>query len=129
LSGADNAPNYSAATIVNAATQTTGPLAPNTIATIYGTNLSWDEYAITPGDLNSGSLPQEEHGVTVFVGDLPTHLFYVSPTQINFLVPYELRPGPVKIYVARDGVHGPFVTVQLNESSPGFFEWNGNLAT
>jgi uncharacterized protein (TIGR03437 family) len=128
LSGNGNAPNYSAASVVNAATQTPGPLAPNTIATVYGTNLSWDEYAITSGDLNGGSLPQEILGVNVFVGGLATKLFYVSPTQINFLVPYEFGPGPVKIYVARDGVKGPDVTVQLNESSPGFFEWNGNLA-
>jgi len=128
LSGNGNGPNYSAATIVNAATQTPGPLAPNAIATVYGTNLSWNEYAITPADVNGGALPQQVSGVNVFVGGLATPLFYVSPTQINFLIPYEFGPGPVKIYVARDGVRGPDVTVQLNESSPGFFEWNGNLA-
>jgi len=128
LSGNGNAPNYSAASIVNAATQTPGPLAPNTIGTVYGANLSWDEYAVTPGDLNGGSLPQDARGVTVFVGGLAARLFYISPSQINFLIPYELGPGSVKIYVARDGVKGPDVTVQLKESSPGFFEWNGNLA-
>src|SRR5689334_11194588 len=79
LSGSGNAPNYTAASIVNAATQTAGPLAPNTIATVYGTNLSWDEYAITPADLGGGSLPQTVHGVTVFVGGLATSIFYVSP--------------------------------------------------
>jgi uncharacterized protein (TIGR03437 family) len=128
LSGSGNAPNYTAASIVNAATQTPGPLAPNTIATVYGTNLSWDEYAITTADLNGGSLPQTVHGVTVFVGGLATSIFYVSPTQINFLVPYEMGTGSAKIFVARDGVRGPDATVQLNNSSPGFFEWNGNLA-
>lgn len=128
LSGSGNAPNYTPASIVNAATQTPGPLAPNTIATVYGTNLSWDTYAITPADLSSGSLPQSLHGVDVFVGGLTTSIYYVSPTQINFLIPYELTPGPVTIYVARDGVRGPDVTVQLDQASPGFFEWNGNLA-
>jgi uncharacterized protein (TIGR03437 family) len=128
LSGSGNAPSYSAASIVNAATQTPGPLAPNTIATVYGTNLSWDEYAIAPADLNGGSLPQSVHGVTVFVGGLATSIFYVSPTQINFLIPYELGTGSAKIFVARDGVRGPDATVQLNNSSPGFFEWSGNLA-
>ena len=128
LSGAGNAPTYSAASIVNAATQLPGALAPNTIATVYGTNLSWDTYAITAADLTGGSLPQSAHGVSVFVGGLATSIFYVSPTQINFLVPYELGSGSAKIFVARDGVRGPDATVQLNNSSPGFFQWNGNLA-
>jgi uncharacterized protein (TIGR03437 family) len=128
LSGAGNAPNYSAASIVNAATQLPGPLAPNAIATVYGTNLSWDEYAITAADISNGYLPNNAHQVTVYAGGLATSLFYVSPTQINFLIPYELTAGPVKIFVARDGVKGPDVVVQLNQASPGFFEWNGNLA-
>jgi uncharacterized protein (TIGR03437 family) len=128
LSGSGNAPNYSAASIVNAATQLPGALAPNTIATVYGTNLSWDEYAINTADLAGGSLPQIAHGVTVFVGGLATGIFYVSPTQINFLIPYELIPGTTKIYVERNGVKGPDAMVQLNNTSPGLFEWNGNLA-
>src|SRR5579884_3051304 len=128
LSGSGNAPSYSAASVVNAATQTPGPLAPNTIATIYGTNLSWDQYGITAGDLMGGSLPQMLHGVSVFVGGLSTSIFYVSPTQINFLIPYELIGGTTKIYVERNGVKGPDVTVQLSDTSPGLFQWNGNLA-
>src|SRR6185503_4777713 len=91
LSGNGNAPNYSAASIVNAATQTPVPLAPNTIATIYGTNLMWDDSSAA-ADLNTGSLPQAAQRVNVIVGGLDTFLFYVSPTQINFLVPYELAP-------------------------------------
>jgi uncharacterized protein (TIGR03437 family) len=128
LSGSGNAPAYTAASIVNAATEMPGPLAPNTIATVYGTNLSWQTYAVTSADINGGSLPQTVQGVTVFVGGLEASLYYVSPTQINFLVPYELVPGTTKIYVARDGVRGPDAMVQLNYGSPGFFEWSGNLA-
>src|SRR5579875_1045041 len=79
LSGSGNAPGYRAASIVNAATQSPGALAPKTLATVYGTNLSWDTYAISPADLTGGSLPQTAHGVTVFVGGLATSIFYVSP--------------------------------------------------
>jgi uncharacterized protein (TIGR03437 family) len=128
LSGSGNAPAYSAASIVNAATETLVPLAPNAIATVYGTNLSWETYAITGADTLSGSLPQSAQGVSVFVGGIQANIFYVSPTQINFLIPYELLPGATKIYVARNGVRGPDATVQLDAASPGFFEWNGNLA-
>lgn len=128
LSGSGNTPSYTSASIVNAASQLPGPLAPNAIATVYGTNLSWDTYAIAASDLVGGSLPQTVHGVNVFVNNIATSIFYISPTQINFLVPYELGSGPAKIYVARDGVRGPDASVQLNDSSPGLFQWNGNLA-
>jgi uncharacterized protein (TIGR03437 family) len=128
LSGSANRPSYSAASIVNAATQTATALAPNTIATIYGTNLAFQTYTVATADLNGGALPLTLQGVTVLVGGLSAPIFYLDPNQINFLIPYELAPGPTTISVARDGVHGPNVTVQLNNASPGFFEWNGNLA-
>jgi hypothetical protein len=51
------APSYTAAGIVNAATQTAGILASNTIATIYGTNLSRTTHTVDSGDLNGGTLP------------------------------------------------------------------------
>ncbi|MDE3196943.1 MAG: hypothetical protein KGN84_11400, partial [Acidobacteriota bacterium] len=50
---------------------------------------------------------------------------YVSPTQINFLIPYVLLPGTVTLFVARDGVAGPVVQIRLNSVAPGAFQWNG----
>lgn len=128
LTGADNAPSYTPQSVVNAATQKATPLAPNTIATIYGTNLSWQTYAITPADLNGGMLPRIVQGVEVVVGGVDANIFYVSPTQINFLIPYELIAGQTTMYVLRQGVQGPAVPVTVDNTSPGFFEWDGNLA-
>ncbi len=85
---AATAPYFTAAGVVQAATQTVKALAPNTIATIYGTNLSWTTHAVTAADTNSGSLPTVLDGVSVHVQGVLCNLFYVSPTQINFLVPY-----------------------------------------
>lgn len=131
----DNAPFFTAAGVVQAATQTAGPLAPNAIATIYGTNLSWDTRAVTAGDLNNGALPTSLAGVTVYVNNLTSHLVYVSPTQINFLVPYEIVAPSVTVVVARQGVAGPIgsdgkpsAVVPFAVTAPGFFEWNGNFA-
>ncbi len=122
------APSYSAASIVNGATQTAEALAPNTIATMYGTNLAYDTYAVAASDLNGGALPSSLDGVTLYVNNLPAHLFFVSPGQINFLVPYELIPGMVTVFVLRDNLAGPVVTIQLNSTAPGLFPWNGNMA-
>src|ERR1035438_1952896 len=85
---ASTAPSYSAAGIVNAATQVAGTLAPNTIATIYGTNLSWTTHAVDYGDLRGGTLPIALEGVSVNVNGILGSLFFVSPGQINFLIPY-----------------------------------------
>jgi hypothetical protein len=78
LSTGSTAPLYSAASIVHAATQTAEALAPNTIASIYGTNLSWTTHSVIPGDLNRGTLPTSLEGVTVYVNGMMSGLFFVS---------------------------------------------------
>src|SRR5882757_1529073 len=50
-------PSYSAASIVNAADSLAGPLAPNTIATIYGTGLAYGTKWLTADDIRAGLLP------------------------------------------------------------------------
>ncbi len=122
------APSYSAAGIVNAATQTAGTLAPNTIATLYGTNLSYATHAVDAGDLNGGTLPIALEGVSVNVNGVLGSLFFVSPGQINFLIPYEISASSATVFVARQGIAGPVVTIPLANTAPGFFEWNGAFA-
>jgi uncharacterized protein (TIGR03437 family) len=122
------APAYTAASVVLAATQTTGALAPNTIATVYGVNLAYDTYALTAADLVGGQLPTSLAGVSVLVYGIPCGLFYVSPGQINFLVPYELAVTSAPLQVTRQGVAGLPVTIQMALTAPAFFQWNGNLA-
>jgi uncharacterized protein (TIGR03437 family) len=120
-------PSYSAASIVNAATQTAGPLAPNTLATLYGSNLAFDTVAAST--LVGGSLPVSLDGVTLSVGNIAAPLLFVSPGQINFIVPYNLIAEPtVNVYVARQNIAGPVVAIQLNATAPGLFPWDGNQA-
>ena len=128
LSTGSSAPSYTAASVVNAASQTAGTLAPNTIATIYGTNLAFTTHAVTAADMKNGALPTSLDGVSVYVYNTLCTLFYVSPGQINFIVPYELTGSNVPLVVARQGVAGPIVTIPLAPTDPAFFQWNGNLA-
>ena len=123
-----NAPFYVAAGVVQAATQTAEPLAPNSIATLYGTNLSWTTYAVAAADVRSGELPTQLQGVSVLVNGIPCNLFYVSPGQINFLMPYEITASSAGLQVIRQGAEGPLVTVPMTVTAPAFFVWNGNLA-
>ncbi len=128
ISGSGSAPFYTANSIVNGATQTAEALAPNAIATLYGTGLSFTTRAVASTDVVRGVMPTQLDGVAVWVNAIPCSLFLVSPTQINFLVPYQLIAGTVSVIVARDGQAGPSVNIQLNSTSPGLFLWNGNNA-
>lgn len=129
-----NAPFFTAASIVQAATQTVETLAPNTLATIYGTNLSWTTHILNANDLQQGTLPTSLDGVTVYVHNIVCKLLYVSPGQINFLIPYELTSPTAQVLVNRQGVVGPVgldnlpaVTINLALTAPGFFQWSGNF--
>jgi uncharacterized protein (TIGR03437 family) len=115
-----NAPNYTAAGIVNGASFTPG-LAPNTIGSIFGTNLSWDTRALQAGDISGGVLPTSLGNVEVYFEGWPAYLYYVSPLQINFLVPSTLLPGNFQFWVDRQGTHGPIVTVTLQSVAPAMF--------
>jgi uncharacterized protein (TIGR03437 family) len=129
--GPREAPAYSGASIVNAADNLVEPLAPNTIATIYGKNLAYSTQSLTPGDVSGGILPivLPGTGVVVQVGGIPANLYYVSPTQINFLVPSSffqvpanLPPGPVNVQVVIDSSTGPLISVQLAAAAPALFQ-------
>src|SRR5579863_4276679 len=85
ITGNGNTPSYTAQSIVNAATQTVEALAPNTIATLYGMNLAFDTRAVASSDIVHGVMPTTLDGVGVWVNSIPCSLFFVSPTQINFL--------------------------------------------
>ena len=68
---AANNPYYTAASIVNAATNQSGHYAPNSIITIYGTGLSFDTMAVDDaGYLQNGALPLEMAGVHVIIDGL-----------------------------------------------------------
>lgn len=129
LASARDAPVYTASTLVNAAHPEAG-LAPNTFASLYGTGLSWSERALGPEDMASGVLPTTlpGTGVRVMVGEVPAALWYVSPRQVNFLVPTNLRPGVVEVRLVVDGQWGPVVRVRLEESAPALFRLDPEYA-
>ncbi len=127
-----DAPSYTAAGIVNAADNVSGALAPNTIGTIYGSNLAYSTVGITPCGTQVCSLPTllgtEE--TSVIINYSYAALFYVSPNQINFLVPplTNLIPGPKTIYVDVDGLHGPIVELTLATTAPALFQLDARNA-
>jgi uncharacterized protein (TIGR03437 family) len=118
------APTYSASSIVNAASNQVGPIAPNTIVSLYGTDLAYITRGITADDLHGQVLPTTlgGTGVRILVGRLSANVYFISPTQINFLVPASLLAGPVDVQIGLDSRYGPAVKVNLTPAAPALFQ-------
>lgn len=117
------APAYSPATIVNAASNDPDGLAPYTIIKINGTNLAWDSKSLRPSDVRNSMVPTvlPNTGVRVYVNNQAAGILSVSPTQIAALIPGDLLPGPAVVWTSLDGLAGAPVTVNLVLFGPGVF--------
>jgi uncharacterized protein (TIGR03437 family) len=113
-------PAYSESSIVNSI-QPAAPLSINSYVSIYGTDLSWNTVTVSEQHLRAGFLPTELGGVRVLLDSHPAHLLYVSPGQVNFVVPNTLLPKTVRLWILRDGVQGPEVRIALLDTSPVLF--------
>lgn len=96
-------------------------LAPNSLASIFGSGLAT---STAIAELNSeGQLPTLLAGTTVQVNGKDAPLLYVSPQQINFLVPDGTSTGVAEIAVLRgSGSNALTGTVQVSGAAPGLFD-------
>ena len=117
-----NVPCYSAASIVNVASNQAGALAPYTYAMIQGTNLSYTTAVASPGRSSGAELPVRLGDAGVLVDGLPAVVQYVSPVQIYFIIPIALKPGEVTIQVTRAAQAGPAVKIKLLDYAPALFQ-------
>lgn len=124
------APSYSVASVVNAASNQTNSFAPNTFVTIYGQGLAWVERGLSAEDVAGGRLPTvlPGTGVRVWIGGYPAHVYYVSPGQINALIPADLRAGRTEIRVQLDSTYGPAVPITLTKAAPALFQLDSKTA-
>lgn len=121
-------PAYTAADIVNASDYTPGPFAPNSVLSVFGSNLSWYTAALTAADIVGNTVPIQLGDVEVYVDNWPAPLLYVSAAQINFIVPGNEISGTVTVRVTREGVSGPEVTIPLVDAAPALFDDGAGFA-
>jgi len=115
------APSYSAAGVINASNYAPGPFAPNSALSLFGTSLAYSTQSLTSDLIVGGKLPTQMAGVGVYVDGSLVPLLYVSPLQINFLVPMTEIAGDVQVMVVRQGTYGPAVIVNLASAAPQLF--------
>lgn len=94
------------------------PVSPGTLADIYGTNLA-SAPATTPGLPLGTTLGN----VQVTVNGTPAPLYYVSPGQIDFQIPYATAPGPALVQVTSNGNPGPAAAITVQQAAPSILTW------
>jgi uncharacterized protein (TIGR03437 family) len=109
------------ATSVNAANYRENAVAPELITSIFGTNLSNTVIAS-----NTVPLPTSLAGSTVAVRDSAgverlAQLFFVSPTQTNFLIPAESAIGSAIVTITNSTNAKIISETQINRVAPGIF--------
>ncbi|PYT33381.1 MAG: hypothetical protein DMG58_07530 [Acidobacteria bacterium] len=120
-SGKSGTPAYTAASVENSATNSADALAPNAIATIYGTDLCYGTDQASSTNIVYHMPPEILAGVRVVVGTYSASLYYVSPRQINPAV----RSGGWDLHVAREGTSGRMCGLRCTMSDRVFI--SGNL--
>jgi uncharacterized protein (TIGR03437 family) len=103
--------------VVNAASSAPAgnPISPGEFITLYGTGLAKSNQTAAP------PYPLSLNNVSVLINNKPAPLQFVSPGQLNVLVPYATT-GPTATIVVQNG-SGNFntVTVPVAATSPGIF--------
>ncbi len=107
-----------AAAVVNAAAYTR-LVAPGSIASVFGSELAAAEMAA-----RGVPLPTALGGTMVLIGGEPAGLYYVSPSQVNLVVPW--APRGDHLVVVREDVASEPLTVPLSSCALGVFPQGGD---
>ncbi|MBI3694162.1 MAG: hypothetical protein HY238_04900, partial [Acidobacteria bacterium] len=99
-----------------------GPMAPGSFATIFGQDLCAQTAA---GEwIEAGRLPTSLGGCMVMVGGTRAMLHFVSPAQVNFIVPDRAQAGMADVMV-HNGPQTMMGSMQIGAAGPGVFTLNG----
>ena len=102
--------------VVNMASLSEGPLSSGMAARLLGSNLA----DVTYQPANPFPLPLSLAGATLTVNDVPAPLYAVSPTQVDFQVPYDIS-GSVAQVTLNTSSGSATVRLNLAGASPGIF--------
>ncbi|MEO8097164.1 MAG: hypothetical protein ABI811_05640 [Acidobacteriota bacterium] len=117
--------------VANGGTLRAGGVAPGEIVSIFGFDLGPASTGGVTLDAN-GRVSTLVGGTQVFFDGVPAPLLYVSPGQVNAVVPYGVTAPSTQLKVVYQGKTTNTVTVPVVASSPGIFaitNQNGSVNT
>jgi uncharacterized protein (TIGR03437 family) len=91
------------------------PISPGQFVTLFGTGLAKSNQTATP------PYPPTLNGVSVSINNKPAPLYFVSPGQLNVLVPFATTGPTATIVVQNGSVNSNTVTVPVAATSPGIY--------
>jgi uncharacterized protein (TIGR03437 family) len=119
----------STSNVVSAATLAAGPMAPNSWVTVFGSNLSVTTRSWNDSDFTNGGLPVSLDGVgvvlTVFGAPRLAHVGYVSPTQVNFLLPSDAAASSYQVQVKNPAGISTQLPMTVQANAAQMFTWDG----
>lgn len=122
LSGPPPPPQINAGGVVSAASFLSGPVCAGSLVSIFGTNL-----ALGTGGATKLPLPTNINGTEVRISGFSAPLVFVSPTQINAQVPWEVSGGQsLTVQVVVNGRASNTVTISSASVCGGVFTTGGS---
>jgi uncharacterized protein (TIGR03437 family) len=112
------------ANVVNAASQSSAALVPGEIISIFGVGIGGAPTGFTR-DVK-GNLPTAINGTEVLINGQPAPLLYVSASQINAIVPYEVgESGTAAVQVLSNGLPSATWEMPVAPAAAGIFTLDG----
>jgi uncharacterized protein (TIGR03437 family) len=94
-------------------------VSPGSWIEIYGSSLAADTRGWTTADFTGINAPTNLDGTTVTIGGQPAFIDYISPTQVNALVPSNVGTGPQQLVLTTAaGMSAPY-NMTVNAAEPG----------
>jgi uncharacterized protein (TIGR03437 family) len=119
-----NAPTVGA--VMNSASYDATAISPGELVAVFGINLGPMPPLTMTENANPGFVDTTLGGVSVQIGGQAAPLIYVSSTQVNLQVPYEVTLGANQNLVLTYGSGTSTFLVTIQASDPGFFTANGS---
>jgi uncharacterized protein (TIGR03118 family) len=105
-----------------------GSVSPGSFASIFGSGLAATTRSWGNADFVNGKLPVQLDGVSVTIDGAPAYVYFVSPGQINVLVPADATQGSVPVVVTNSGTVSASGTVKMQSVAPALFVTGGKYA-
>jgi len=111
--------------VANAASGETGVITSGGWASVYGSGFIWSSTGITrpwlPTDFVNGNLPLQLNDISVRFNGMPAYMAYISPTQLNILIPDDPTIGVVALQEQGQLIQSNILLVNKVALSPGLF--------
>jgi uncharacterized protein (TIGR03437 family) len=102
----------------------TRQISPGSWITITGTALAASTRIWGGADFVGTALPTQLDGVSVTVGGIPAYVYFISPGQLNVLVPQSLRTGNLDVVVTTRVGRSAVFAVSCVAAVPALFRFD-----